>query len=170
MNGSRWLLGTVTLVLAFALAAPAAAQVGGSSLVEGTTNVQLTFKMGMIENGKKEQKKFYTLIVAEGPVGSKLLAGERVPFPGGGEGGSIVYQNIGFATEARVWIVDDTMIKVVADIEDSRVVDGDGAPKVETRQLSISAVLTDGEALELTRVEGLTDVNGYVELEAKLLR
>ncbi len=168
MNGSRWLLGTVTLVLAFALAAPAAAQ-GGTGPVEGTTNVQLTFKMGMIENGKKAQKKFYTLVVAEGPVGSKLLAGERVPFPGGDEG-STVYQNIGFATEARVWIVDDKTIKVVADIEDSRVVDGDGAPKVETRQLSISAVLTDGEALELTRVEGLTDVNGYVELEAKLLR
>jgi len=151
-------------------AAPLSAQAADTGLVEGKTNVQLIFKMGTIEDGQKSQVKSYRLVVAEGPVGSKLMAGRRVPFPG--SEGSVVYQNVGFATEARVWMVDKNTIKVVADIEDSRVVPGEGGnpPSVETRQLTVSAVLTEGIGLELTRVDGVADISGYVELEAKVLR
>ena len=41
---------------------------------------------------------------------------------------------------------------------------------METRQLVVSAVLTDGVALELTSVVGVADIAGYVELEARVLR
>jgi len=170
MKGSRCLHGAAAILLALVFVAPMAAQADNTGLVEGKANVQLIFKMGTIENGQKSQMKSYRLVVAEGPVGSKLLVGQRVPFPG--DEGSIVYQNVGFATEARVWMVDKNTIKVVADIEDSRVVDGlDGnPPSVETRQLTVSAVLTEGVGLELTRVDGVADISGYVELEAKVLR
>jgi len=170
MKGSRCLQGAAAILLALVFATPPSAQDADASLVEGTTNVRLIFKMGTIENGQKSQVKSYTLIVAEGPVGSKLLAGQRVPFPG--SDGAIVYQNVGFATEARVWIVDKHTIKVVVDIEDSRVLEGEGGnpPTVETRQLTVSAVLTEGVTLELTRVDGVADISGYVELEARVLR
>ena len=171
MKGSRYLQGVAAVLMLLVFAAPLSAQANDTGLVEGKTNVQLIFKMGKIENGQKSQIKSYRLIVAEGPVGSKLMAGQRVPFPGDGAEG-IVYQNVGFATEARVWMVDKNTIKVVADIEDSRVVPGEGGnpPTVETRQLTVSAVLTEGVGLELTRVEGVADFSGYVELEAKILR
>ena len=69
-------------------------------------------------------------------------------------------------------MADKNTIKVVADIEDSRVVAGENGnpPTVETRQLTVSAVLTEGIGLELTRVDGVADISGYVELEAKILR
>ena len=86
----------------------------------------------------------------------------------------VVYQNVGFATEVRVWVLDPKTIKVMADIEDSRVIDGEGGapPSVETRQLSINAILTDGEALEVTRGQGVTQTRpgGFVEVEAQILR
>jgi hypothetical protein len=133
-------------------------------------NVELIFKMGRIEDGKRVQYKSYRLVVADGD-GSRLLAGQRVPFPGD-DGGPAVYQNIGFATEAQVLMLDKNTIKVVADIEDSRLVDGEAGapPRVETRQLAVSAILTDGISLELTRVEGVADISGYVDLEARILR
>ena len=171
MKGSRCLHGAAAVLLALVFAAPLSAQ-ADKGMVEGETNVQLIFRMGTIENGQKSEVKSYTLVVAEGPVGSKLLAGQRVPFPSSDDGGAIVYQNIGFATEARVWMVGENMIKVVADIEDSRIREGEDGnpPTVETRQLVVSAVLTEGVSLELTRVNGVTDTPGYVELEAKILR
>ncbi len=47
---------------------------------------------------------------------------------------------------------------------------GDDPPHVETRQLSVNAVLTPGEPLEVGRVEGIRDRSGFVEVEAKILR
>ena len=82
MKGSRCLQGAAVVLLALVFAAPLPAQADDTSMVEGKINVQLIFKMGKIENGQKSQVKSYRLIVAEGPVGSKLLAGQRVPFPG----------------------------------------------------------------------------------------
>ncbi len=85
---------------------------------------------------------------------------------------AIVYQNIGFSTEARVWLVDEKSLKVMAEIEDSRVREGEGGapPSVETRQVSINAVLTDGVPMELTRVQGVTDQSGYLEVRADILK
>ena len=171
MRNSRGLQAAAAMLLALAFAAPLAAQAGDAGAVEGTTNVQLIFRIGTIENGQKTQVKSYKLVVAEGAIGSRLLAGQRVPFPSSDVDGGLVYQNIGFATEARVWLVDKKTIKVVADIEDSRLREGENGkpPTVETRQLVVSAVLTDGVALELTSVIGVADIAGYVDLEAKVL-
>jgi len=41
---------------------------------------------------------------------------------------------------------------------------------VQTRQMRVNAVLTDGVPLELTRGEGVMDRPGFVEIEAKILR
>ena len=38
------------------------------------------------------------------------------------------------------------------------------------RQLGINVMLTDGVAIDLTRVEGITDQSGFVEVEATILR
>jgi Flp pilus assembly secretin CpaC len=121
--------------------------------------------------------KSYDLVVASGRMGSQLLSGERVPFPtksGEGEGGeqSYVYQNVGFVTNVEAKILDGKRIRLRADIEDSHVIAGaEGAPPtVKTHQLNINVILADGVPLELTRVEGLTEHSGYVEVEAKILK
>jgi len=170
MKISRWLLGAAVMLPALILLTSIPVHAADAPEVEGKTNVELIFKMGRIEDGKKVQYKSYRLIVADGE-GSRLLAGQRVPFPAD-DGGPVVYQNIGFATEAQVLILDKKTIKVIADIEDSRLVDVEAGapPRVETRQLAVSAILTDGIPLELTRVEGVADISGYVDLEARILR
>ena len=62
-------------------------------------------------------------------------------------------------------------IKLIATLEDSKVEAGkDGMPpSVETRQLSINAMLTPGEPLEVGRIEGIRDRSGFVEVEAEIL-
>lgn len=175
MNSNRILLSVgMTMLALLAAALPATAQDDPAKDV-GKTNVLMTFRIGTLDDGRKTTAKTYSLVVAEGTLGSKLLAGQRVPFPEASEDGGmtkIVYQNIGFATEVRVWVLDKKTIKVMADIEDSRVMDGEGGspPSVETRQLSINAILTDGEALEVTRGEGILEERrgGFVEVEAKI--
>jgi len=166
-------------LLALVLAAPLLAQtepVEVSTKRGSKTNVRLTFRMGPIEGGQRTVAKSYSLIVAAGTTGSKLLSGERIPFPAqtaDGDGTqTFVYQNIGFSIDVRVWLVDTNRIEIVADIEDSRIrpgVDGE-PPTVETRQLAVNAILTGGVPLELTHVEGVTDKAGFVEVEAQILR
>jgi len=170
MRVSRRLLGALVILPALILLAPTAVHSADAPEAHGRTNVELIFKMGRIEDGKKVEYKSYRLVVADGE-GSKLLAGQRVPFPGA-DGAPTVYQNIGFVTEAQVLMLDKKTIKVIADIEDSRLIDGAAGapPRVETRQLAVSAVLTEGVALELTRVDGVMDISGYVDLEARILR
>ncbi len=115
-------------------------------------------------------------MVVRGGLGSRLLSGARVPFPatdeGDGDADGWVYQNIGFTTEVHAWVMKDGRIKLIATLEDSKVEAGkDGMPpSVETRQLSINAILTPGEPLEVGRVEGIRDRSGFVEVEAKILR
>jgi len=172
MNRSSNSLAAGTILLALLLAAPVLAQ---DDSAMGTTNVLMTFRMGTLDGETKTVVKTYSLIVAEGSMGSKLLSGKRVPFPTAGEGDAgpaFVYQNIGFSTEMRAWVLDKKRIKIVASIEDSRVVPGEdgGPPSVETRQLEVNAILTDGVALELCRAEGVTDNAGFVEVEAQILR
>jgi len=182
MKVSRHALAAGTVLLAFLLAAPVKAQADPSqtpSAAAGKTNVLITFRMGTLDGGEKTVVKSYSLIVAEGSLGSKLLSGQRVPFPAtaaGSEEGEVgrafVYQNIGFSTELRVWVLDKKRIKIAASIEDSRIHPGEdgGPPSVETRQLEINAILIDGVPLELARAEGLTDNAGFVEVEARILR
>ncbi len=172
MNNSRHALAAGTILLALLLAAPAIAQ---DDPATGTTNVLMTFRMGTLDGDTKTVVKTYSLIVAEGSMGSKLLSGKRVPFPTSGDGEAgpgFVYQNIGFSTEMRAWILDKKRIKISASIEDSRIHPGEdgGPPSVETRQLEINAILIDGVPLELARAEGLTDNAGFVEVEARILR
>lgn len=168
-------LGTV-LLLVLALAMPAIGQDSDSSQ-DDPANVLMTFRMGAMESGVRKIKKTYRLVVAEGTPGSSLLAGERVPFPNAStnsEGEVVettVYQNVGFSTNVRVYRLDEVRIRVVAEIENSSLVEGDAgkAPSVETRALSVNAILTFGQPLELTRVAGLMDEPGFVEVEAKIL-
>ena len=155
-----------------AAAGPVLAQPAAETEV---ANVAVKFRLGRIENGKRSVVKTYDLVVASGAVGSTLLSGHRVPFPmANGEGDGtmprIVYQNIGFVTKVEAWIVGDKTIRIQADLEDSRIREADsGPPTVETRQLTVNAVLRDGEPLELTRVESEIDPSGFVEVEARIL-
>lgn len=160
-----------TLLLAtLLLAAPTAlAQPSETEESQQGKNVVIHFRMGTFDGKKRTVSKSYTLVIAAGSLGSQLLTGQRVPFAGGPDG-SVVYQNIGFVTDAKAWVLDDDKVKLMADIEDSRIreSDDDSMPIVETRQLTVNAILTDGEPLELTRAEGLTDLSGYVEVEARI--
>lgn len=178
----RWLFGGVLLPVLLLAATVATAQ---AEAEQGSdANVLITVRMGTLEGDLRVPLKSYTLVVADGTPGSKLLSGERIPFPtskgtladkldpDGETTASFAYRNIGFVTEIRAWILDKKSIKVRADIEDSRVRQSEDGkpPTVETRQLNVNAILTDGEPLELTRVEGVTDRSGFVEIEAKILR
>lgn len=132
-------------------------------------NVKVTIRLGKIEQGKRNVVKTYDLVVSPESTGSRLLSGSRVPIPTGSE---VVYQNIGFSAEAMVWLVGDGKIKLAAKIEDSRLSEkaAGSAPYVETRQLSVNAVLTDGKPMEVTKVEGSIDPSGFVEVEAAVLK
>jgi Flp pilus assembly secretin CpaC len=138
-------------------------------------NVKLTFRMGQLDGNKRTGVKSYDLVVISGGIGSRLLSGARIPFPADEDDDDDpewVYQNIGFTTEVHAWVLEDGRIKVIATLEDSSVVAGagDAPPHVETRQLSINAVLTDGKPLEVGRIDGIRDRSGFVEVEATILR
>ncbi len=162
-----------------ASAAPSRAQgtPAPAAAAEPRANVKVTIRIGRLENGQRRPTKSYELVVAPETAGSKLLAGARVPLPVGdgkaeADGARFVYQNIGFSAEAMVWILSSGKIKLQGNFEDSRLSEAVGGrpPVVETRQLSVNTVLTDGQPMEVTRVEGGTDPSGYVEVEAKVLR
>jgi Flp pilus assembly secretin CpaC len=145
------------------------------------TNVLLTVRLGRLEAGKPTEVQSYNLVVVSGGPSSRLLSGARVPFPSTAEdaddddgGGKVtyVYQNIGFTTEAHAWVLDDGRIKLIATLENSFVQPSSTKgepPSVETRQLSVNAILTPGKPMEVTRIEGIRDSSGFVEIEAKVL-
>ena len=150
---------------------------------EPQTNVRVTIRLVKLEQGKRSVVKSYDLLVAAGSTGSKLLSGSRVPIPtavrdagdegAGGDGTTqFVYQNIGFSVEAKAWLVGDKKIKLLADIEDSRLMERAAGqpPVVETRQLSVNAILADGTPMEATRIEAEAVPPGFVGIEAKILR
>ncbi len=179
----RKLAAVVSGALLAAIVAPAGAEEARvPSQAEAQANVRITVRIGKLEQGKRNVLKSYDLVVASGTVGSTLLSGARVPIPtaagdaddkgAGGEGSTrFVYQNIGFSTDAKVWIVGDKKVKLLANIEDSRLKErvAGQPPIVETRQMSMSAILSDGVPMEVTRFEGETDLSGFVEIEAKIL-
>ena len=136
-----------------------------------TENVLVTIRIGTMEGGKRIPIKSFELIVAAGTPGSKLLSGRRVPIPTGGTDGAITYQNIGFAANIVVWIVDKETIRVMADIENSRLIPGHqgSAPIIDTRQLTVNTTLKPGTSLDLVRAEVADGETGYVELEVGLL-
>ena len=171
----RWIV-TVLLVAGLLSVGPILAESEGSGATAAgpAENVMLTVRIGQLEGNKRVAVKSYNLVVVSGGLGSKLLSGARVPFPATDEGDvdGWVYQNIGFTTEVHAWVMKDGRIKLIATLEDSQVEAGqDGKPpSVETRQLSINAILTPGEPLVVGRVEGIRDRSGFVEVEAKILR
>jgi len=134
-------------------------------------NVLVTVRIGTMEGEKRILTKSFELIVAAETAGSKLLSGQRVPIPMGGTDGAITYQNIGFAANIVVWIVDKETIRVMADIENSRLLPGhDGAaPVIETRQLTVNTTLKLGISLDLVRAKVTGAETGYVEMEVELL-
>jgi Flp pilus assembly secretin CpaC len=160
-------------MLALFLAAPAAtlAQQSSAGMESAPDNIRITVRIGRLDDGRRVPVKSHQMVVASGTPGSQLLSGQRVPIPTGGKDSAISYQNIGFASNVTAWIVKDGRIRVMAEIEDSRLVEGqDGAPPtVETRQLTVNATLTPGKPLELVRAEGPDDRSGFVEVEAELL-
>ncbi len=143
-------------------------------------NVLLTVRLGRLEEGKRVDVSSYQLVVVSGGPPSKFLSGARVPIPTGTEDDddeqgaeltAYVYQNIGFTTQVHAWVMDDGRIKLIATLEDSFIeAENDELPEIETRQLSINALLTPGKPLEVGRVEGIRERSGFVEIEAKLLR
>ena len=152
---------------------PAAAEAGA----ETAQNVKLTVRLGQLADGKRADVKSYDVVLISGGAGTRLLSGARVPLPGArtedGGSGAIVYQNIGFTTEAWAWVLADGRIKVAATIEDSRLVRAEGAgsaPSVETRQVSVNAILEPGKPLEVARNNGIRDGSGFIEIEAQVLR
>ncbi len=176
----RAALPVVVLALATLPAVPpATAQSEGSesaTTAHTTANVRLTVRVCQLDNGKRKVVKSYNLVVAAGGSGSQLLSGARVPIPTTADDGSseksFVYQNVGFSIQVEALIVEAGKIQVIASIEDSRIRDGSGdaPPTIETRQLSVNAILSDGVPLEVTRVDGVTEQSGFVEIEATILR
>jgi len=168
------LLGCALMALLLA-AAPASRAQAEPAAEEGMANIMVTFRIGKLEDGKRVEIKSYDLVVADGMHGSRLLSGARMPFPaveGEGEMQTFVYQNIGFVTSIEARIIGKNRILLRGELEDSRVREGDeeDRPVVETRQLSVNVVLSDGVPLSLTRVEGVSDHPGYVEVEASILK
>ncbi|MCP3979644.1 MAG: type II and III secretion system protein [bacterium] len=165
--------GLAILLMTLAATATFADESAGGGETSMAGNVQVTFRLGTFEDGKPVPLKTYDLIVYSGGRGSKLLSGSRVPLPATKDEDSqaIVYQNVGFSTEVLAWILDKKTIKLMANIENSRVIpdENGGPPSVETRQVSVSALLEPGKPLELTRVEGISDKPGYVEVSAKIV-
>ena len=75
MRVSRFVLTGVAFFLAVSIVAPVVAQSATDAPgQESKINVLLTFRMGTIENGQRNIKKSYQLVVAEGHLGSKLLS------------------------------------------------------------------------------------------------
>lgn len=162
------------IVLASILSVPARAEdprpAGAGA---SPTNIRVTVRLGRVEQGKRTVLKSYDLIVTAGGHGSKLLSGSRVPIPTDTSSGtSVVYQNIGFSASAEARLVGDKKVELLAEIEDSRIEErGQGQlPIVETRQLSVNTVLSDGVPLEVTRVETEGKGAGFVEVEADILK
>ncbi len=170
----RWIV-TVLLVAGLLSVGPILAESEGSGATAAgpAENVMLTVRIGQLEGNKRVAVKSYNLVVVSGGLGSKLLSGARVPFPASDKSDvdGWVYQNIGFTTEVHAWVMKDGRIKLIATLEDSEIEAGqDGKPpSVETRQLSINAILTPGEPLEVGRVEGIRGRSGFVEVEARIL-
>ena len=173
---------TALMSAAILVAGPALAHDESTEMSAGTTNVLLTVRLGRLEAGKPTDVKSYNLVVVSGGPSSRLLSGARVPFPATAEDAdtdddgmgkvTYVYQNIGFTTEAHAWVLNDGRIKLIASLEDSFVEPSKTKgepPSVETRQLSINAILKPGEPLEVTRIEGIRESSGFVEIEAKIL-
>jgi hypothetical protein len=146
--------------------------------VTASNNVLLTFRLGPLEDGVRTNIKTYKLVVSGGGSGSRLLTGARVPLPTTRRPNddttddiTFVYQNIGFSAEVNAWMLADGRVKVIANIEDSRIGEEvEGRPAtIETRQLSIDSILTPGTPLEVARVENHRGKSGFVEVEATLL-
>ena len=169
----------IGICLAFALVlgcltVPATAQESESE----DLNVRITLRVSQVVEGKAVPVRSYDLVAAANAGPSELLSGQRVPFPvkedqgdGKGTGMHYVYQNVGFTVRAEVRPRSGDKVLLIADIEDSRVVAGEGGapPTVETRQLNVSAVLTDGTPLRLTEVEVEGELGGFVEVTATIL-
>jgi hypothetical protein len=164
----------VTLMAALLISAPLSRAQAEGEAAASKANILLTFRISRLADGKVEKVKTYELMVADGQQGSRLLSGSRMPFPAAeGEGNvqQFVYHNVGFTTSVEAEIIGEKRILLRADLEDSRVREGEPGepPIVETRQLSVNVVLTDGVPLALTRVKGLSDYPGAVEVEAIIL-
>ena len=162
-------------VMLVAAAVPVHAQEAPRSAVQPQPNVRVTIRLGRVEKGQRRVVKTYHLVVGPETKGSTLLSGARVPLPVGGDAAdkaAFVYQNIGFSVVAEAFVLTDGRIRLQAELEDSRLLEpvAGRPPVVETRQLSVNAVLADGKPLEVTRVEGEVDPNGFVEVEAKVER
>ena len=177
------------LALALAVAPAAADQhmeasaAPHSGAKAATENVKLTVRLGRLEGDTRRDVKSYDLIVISGGVSSRLLSGARMPIPtrrsaeespSDADPGHVayVYQNVGFSTEAHAWVLEDGRIKVVASIEDSYIEEmtEDEPPTVETRQLTFQVVLTPGVPVEVTRIEGIRDRSGFLEIEANVVK
>jgi len=75
----RLLIAGVLLAVLLPAATVATAQ---AEAEEGSnTNVLITVRMGKLDGDQRVPVKSYNLVVADGTPGSRLLAGERVPFP-----------------------------------------------------------------------------------------
>lgn len=176
----RSILALVSVLFLLAPVAPVAAQDAAQAAPpDSARNVLLTIKLGSIVGDDRQTVKEYQLVLAENTRGSRLLSGARVPLQTevGDDDADVVtsytYQNIGFTVTAEVRPAPNGRIALSALLEDSRIRDDAdptaGPPVVETRQLSVEVVLEDGKLLEITRVEGVDDDPGYVEVRADVL-
>jgi type II secretory pathway component GspD/PulD (secretin) len=180
----RSLPGAAAVALCLLLHAPSAGAADNPTpSASPAGNVLLKFRIGRLEAGRRVPVRSYDLLVANDGSMARLLSGARVPIPttsresdapGAAEERKLTtytYQNVGFSAEARASVVDKTKIRLSANIEDSRVKPGEAGapPTVETRTLSVEALLTEGVPIEVVRVEG-NEESGYVEVEAKILR
>jgi hypothetical protein len=170
----RSIVALATIAVLLLAAAPAFAE----DAYAAGRNVLLTIKLGKIAGKDRQVLKEYQLVLTENTAGSRLLSGARVPLRTETHGedpkaASFTYQNIGFTVTAEAHPAADGRIALRALLEDSRIREQaaptDDPPVVETRQLSVEVTLVDGKPMEITRVEGVADEPGFVEVRADVL-
>ena len=127
--------------------------------------VELTIRVGSMEDGKREPRREYDVIAINGQQ-SEFVSGGRVPIPttsfntsNGNEAvpmTAFTYQNVGFSAQLQVW-VDGDAIRLDANIEDSHLSEQPAVqerPIIATHQQRVHAILEDGVPLQLTRAQG----------------
>ena len=142
-------------------------------------NVLVTIRVGAPDAPVKS----YQLVADGGGQAAKLMDGQRVPIPTTTfqtssppdvivPMTSYTYQNVGFEAEVRAWVQEDGRIKIVAEIEDSRLADepaAGGRPVIQTRHQRVHGTLIEGEPLRMTRVEEEGAGVRYLEILAEVL-
>ena len=168
----------LVLLVAVVLTLPAIAGEPGPD-----TNVLITFSVGSSEDGRDAVLKTYEMVVNANGHHVEMSTGARVPIPTtsfkvSDDGTrvaapvtSYTYQQIGFSAKINAKFNEDGSIQVRGRVEDSSLTGNpaaDGRPFIQSMQQNISATLTNGKPLRISRVDEYTR-SFFIEIKAERL-